>query len=95
MRRIGKQANSKDATDDTDVAIENHDLELNFAEGADSDSNGEEDEGVDASSPAIVSEENVPPRTVSKPGFTPGDKVKIDEGENANYEQALPHFTQN
>ncbi len=88
-----QQANSKDATDDTDVTIENHDLELNFAEGAESDSNDEEDEGVDASSPTVVSEENVPPRTVSKPGFTPADKVKIGEGDNAN-EQALPHFTQ-
>ena len=73
-----QQSNANGASDDTDITLENHDLELNFGEGAESDTTDEEDDsGGNGSSPTTSAEEKDLHDGSTKPAQTP-----VAKGEN-------------
>ena len=85
-----QQSKANGASDDTDVTLENHDLELNFGEGADSDTTEEDDNSSgNGSSPTASVEENDLDKTSAQPSHTPAIKG-VSKESNTGVEEPLP-----
>lgn len=84
-----QQSKANGASDDTDVTLENHDLELNFGE-AESDTTEEEDDsGSNGASPTTSVEEKDLHKASTKPSHTPAPKGESRDS-NTGAEEPLP-----
>ncbi|KAG0627834.1 hypothetical protein M758_2G231400 [Ceratodon purpureus] len=85
-----QQSIANETTDDTDITLENHDLELNFGEGAESDTTEEEDDsGSNGASPTTSAEEKDLHKVSTKPAHTPAAKGESRES-STRAEESLP-----
>lgn len=85
-----QQSNANEASDDTDITLENHDLELNFGEEAESDTTEEEDDsGSNGASPTASAEEKDLHKTSTKSSHTPVSKAESRDS-NTGAEEPLP-----
>ncbi|XP_024394414.1 serine/threonine-protein kinase RUNKEL [Physcomitrium patens] len=85
-----QQSKANGASDDTDVTLENHDLELNFGEGAESDTTEEEDDsGSNAANPIDSAEEKDLQKVSSKTTHAQPAKVENTKA-NTGAEEHLP-----
>jgi serine/threonine-protein kinase ULK4 len=84
-----QQTHANGTADDTDVTLENHDLELNFGEGAESNSEEEDDTGSNGPSPSASTEDKDLPKASTKPNHSKSEKE--DRGESGSAaEESLP-----
>jgi serine/threonine-protein kinase ULK4 len=82
-----QQSNANGTSDDTDVTLENHDLELNFGEGAESDTTEEEDDsGSNGASPTTSAEEKDLHKGSTKPALAPAVKGESRESSTGTEE---------
>lgn len=85
-----QQSDANGASDDTDITLENHDLELNFGEEAESDAAEEEDDsGSNGVSPTASAEEKDLHKPSTKPYHAPASKGE-SRNPNTNAEEPLP-----
>ena len=85
-----QQSDANGASDDTDITLENHDLELNFGEEAESDAAEEEDDsGSNGVSPTASAEEKDLHKPSTKPYHAPASKGE-SRNPNTGAEEPLP-----
>ena len=74
-----QQSNANGLSDDTDITLENHDLELNFGEGAESDTTEEDDVGSTGPSPDVSTEVKDLPKPSPKASQVTAAKREMGE----------------